>query len=78
MYLLGTRYVDKADIETAATIFELAAEYFPESSLIYGGLGVTCLIRGDTLSAISVYERAYELAPYNRHAQVMLRWLRAR
>ena len=77
-YLLGNRFVDKSNVETAATVFELAAEYFPESSLIFGGLGRTRLIRGDTLSAISAYERAYELAPYNRQAQEMLRWLRGR
>jgi glyoxylase-like metal-dependent hydrolase (beta-lactamase superfamily II) len=75
-YLLGNRFVDKSKLETAATVFELAAEYFPESSLIYGGLGRTCLIRGDTLSAMTAYEKAYELAPYNRQAEEMLRWLR--
>jgi glyoxylase-like metal-dependent hydrolase (beta-lactamase superfamily II) len=74
-YLLGNRFVDKSQVETAATVFELAADYFPESSLIYGGLGRTCLIRGDTLSAISAYERAYELAPYNRQAEMMVRRL---
>jgi tetratricopeptide (TPR) repeat protein len=78
LYLLGGRFVDKANVEAAATVFELAAEYFPESSLIFGGLGRTCLIEGDTLSAISSYERAYELAPYNRRAEMMLRLLRGR
>jgi tetratricopeptide (TPR) repeat protein len=75
-YLLGNRFVDKSKVETAATVFELAADYFPESSLIYGGLGRTYLIRGDTLSAMSAYERAYELAPYNRQAEMVLRRLR--
>jgi len=75
-YLLGNRFVDKARIETAEKVFEMASEYFPESSLIFGGLGRTELIRGDTLSAVSAYERAYELAPYNRNAEEMLRWLR--
>jgi tetratricopeptide (TPR) repeat protein len=77
-YLLGNRFVDKSRVETAATVFELAAEYFPESSLIYSGFGRTYLIRGDTLPAMSAYERAYELAPYNRQAQEMLRWLRGK
>jgi glyoxylase-like metal-dependent hydrolase (beta-lactamase superfamily II) len=77
-YLLGNRFVDKSKLEAAATVFELAAGIFPESSLIFGGLGRTCLIRGDTLSAMSAYERAYELAPYNRQAQEMLRWLRGK
>lgn len=77
-FLLGNRFVDKSKVETAAAVFELAAEYFPESSLIFGGLGRIYLIRGDTLSAMSAYERAYELAPYNRQAQTMLQWLRGK
>lgn len=75
-YRLGNRFVDKGRVETATTVFGLAAEFFPESSLIYGGLGRTHLIRGDTLSAISAYERACELSPDNRQARAMIQWLR--
>jgi glyoxylase-like metal-dependent hydrolase (beta-lactamase superfamily II) len=58
--LLGNRFVDRSKVETATAVFEWAADHFPESSLIYGGLGRTYFIRGDTLSAVSAYERAYE------------------
>ena len=65
-------------LDAAATTFELAAGFLPESSLVFGGLGRVHLLHGDTLSAISAYERACDLSPHNRGAETMLRRLRGR
>jgi len=77
-HILGNRFVEKADLDAAVGVFELAGGYFPKSSLIFTGLGRARLLRGDSLQAVSAFQRAYDLAPNNRQAAAMLRWLRRR
>jgi glyoxylase-like metal-dependent hydrolase (beta-lactamase superfamily II) len=77
-YILGNRFMDQSKPEAAAVVFDLAENCFPKSSLIFGGLGRMHLFNGDTLLAISAYQRAYDLAPNNRMAEAMLRRLRGR
>jgi glyoxylase-like metal-dependent hydrolase (beta-lactamase superfamily II) len=74
--LLGNRFIDKSQVAAAEMVFELTGELFPESASAYLGRGKTSLIRGDTLSAISAYERAYELAPYHRQLSALIQRLR--
>jgi len=75
-YLLGSRMVDRGRVDTAHAVFRLSRGLFPESSLICNGLARTYLIAGDTTMAITEYERACELDPWNRLAEAMLLLLR--
>ena len=60
----------------AAAVYELNAEFHPESAAIQGSLGQLYEALGDTTRAVARYERLLELAPDNAGARARIEALR--
>ena len=75
---LGERLTAEGRYDDAIAIYELNAEFYPDSPSIAMSLGGLYERVEDTDAAIRFYERALELSPGNRTAQTRLEALRGR
>ena len=72
---LGCYFMGLGRINGAVAVLTTALEHFPESALIYDSLGEAYVKQGEPDMAAASYRRSFELAPYNRNAEEMLKLL---
>lgn len=75
---IGYRFLSQGEKETAARIFELNTELFPEAFNTWDSLAEAYAALGRVAEAIRNYERTLELNPDNASAKAALETLRAR
>jgi glyoxylase-like metal-dependent hydrolase (beta-lactamase superfamily II) len=74
---LAYYFLDLGLISEAIGVLTTALEHFPESALLYDDIAEAYLKQGKPGMAAKNYRRSLELAPYNRNAEEMLKFLAA-
>ncbi|HKD10600.1 MAG TPA: tetratricopeptide repeat protein, partial [Thermoanaerobaculia bacterium] len=75
--VLANRLLQHRRLPEALAIFQLAADDAPKDSVVQARLGETWATLGDRQKALDSYRKAYELAPDNPEAVLMIRRLEA-
>ena len=69
---------DHPDVRAAIALLEVDLEFAPRSPFAHAGLGQAYRLLGDTTAALASFERALEIDPGNRAAQIGIQRLRGR
>jgi Predicted membrane protein (DUF2306) len=75
---LGYRLIRRKKFKEATRIFQLNVEAYPKSANTYDSLAESYMDNGENALAIANYQKALQLNPKNRNAEVMLQKLNAR
>ena len=70
---LGYRAMNEKNLEMAQRYFQLAIDYYPQSSNVYDSMGELWMNKGDKKKAISFYEKSIALDPKNENAKENVR-----
>lgn len=68
----GYQYLERDDLESAISVFELNVEIFADSANAWDSLGEALMTKGDHSLAIRYYQRSLELDPQNHNARAMI------
>jgi predicted alpha/beta superfamily hydrolase len=63
------------DFDLALRYFEMNIEAYPQSANVFDSMGELMLKRGDTVKAVTLYEKSLELDPDNHNARKKIREL---
>lgn len=73
---LGYDFLNREKMSTAAAVFELNVEFYPDSANVYDSLGEAYMKAGKKELAIKNYEKSLRLDPDNGNAKGMIKKLK--